>query len=173
MPTKPLTSGFVEVALDATDSHVSISFEMQAGLVYPKPRVRQDTLSVMRGPIVFVAEDVDNSALESSRPHFELVGLSESAKFTTTEDTVCGVPILKLSTEDAYTLDFSRKETQSNGLQDDSPPLYNLVKSGVPVRSWTKINRPLTLVPWFARGNGGGKGHLRVPFLRVGTDSVR
>lgn len=130
-------------------------------------------MSVVRGPIIFVAEDVDNSALESSRPHFELVGPSGSTQFTTTEETVVGVPILTLSTEDVYTLDLSSKETQSNALRDASSPLYNLVKPGVPVRSWTKTHKPLTLVPWFARGDRGGKGHLRVPFLRVGADGVK
>lgn len=149
--------------LDASSSSLSISFGLQTRLVYPNPRVRQDTLSVMRGPIVFVAEDVDNAELAESHPHFELVGMSENAKFTTVDDSVAGVPILRLTTEDVYSL------LTGKGAESDSSPLYSNVQPGKPVRSWVKA-QPLTFIPWFARGNRGGKGQLRVPFMRVGRD---
>lgn len=148
---------------------MSVTFGLDTRLVFPDPRVRQDTVTIMRGPIVFVAEDVDNAALEDSMPHFELVGIHESARFDTVQDEVAGVPILRLTTEDVYTLDLSWK-TQS---KDMHPPLYSSVQPSVPVRSWTKTREPLTVIPWFARGNRGGKGHLRVPFLRVGADLVK
>ncbi|RKU40428.1 hypothetical protein DL546_003015 [Coniochaeta pulveracea] len=167
--TNPYSQGFVEAVLDASSPRVSVTFGLDTRLVFPDPRVRQDTVTIMRGPIVFVAEDVDNAALEDSMPHFELVGIHESARFDTVQDEVAGVPILRLTTEDVYTLDLSWK-TQS---KDMHPPLYSSVQPSVPVRSWTKTREPLTVIPWFARGNRGGKGHLRVPFLRVGADLVK
>lgn len=125
----------------------------------------------MRGPIVFVAESIDNSALDASNPHFDSVGISESAKFEEIRNDVAGVEILKVRTADAYTLDASdHSDTAADG---EAALLWSAVRAGGAVRSWTKVREPLTLVPWFARGNRGGKGHVRVPFMRVGVDQIK
>lgn len=166
--------------MDCSSSKLSIAFDLNTRLIYPNARTGQDTLAVMRGPIVFVAEDVDNSSLESSLPHFELVGLSESAQFEEVEDSFAGISTLRIITKDVYTLDqtqgfTNRANGASKGIVTTLPavPLYGAVKPGTPVRSWTRYSEPLILVPWFARGNRGGKGHLRTPFMRVGTDRIR
>lgn len=153
---------------------------METRLVYPHPDVKQDTLSVMRGPIVFVAEDADNAKLEDMKPHFERVGLSDSATFTTSSDTIANVPVLRLSTNDAYILSNADTPIQAangaatNGTSAETvqTALWNTVKGKNPVRSWARCATPLVFIPWFARGNRGGKGHLRVPFLRVGQDQI-
>jgi hypothetical protein len=107
----------------------------------------------MRGPIVFVAEDVDNSEVEEACPHFDHVGLSESASFSATRATVAGVDIVALHTEDVYVRGIT-----SGKRSDGRSPLYSVVRPGVGVRSWSKASQPLTFIPWFARGNRGGKG---------------
>jgi DUF1680 family protein len=151
-----------------TSTAISISFDLKATLVYPNPRVKQDTLAVMRGPIVFVAEDVDNSEVEEAYPHFDHIGLSESASFSATRATVVGVDIIVLHTDDAYVRDITSAKRS-----DGRTPLYSVVQPGVHVRSWAKASQPLTFIPWFARGNRGGKGHLRVPFMRVGVEEIQ
>ncbi|CAK7200693.1 hypothetical protein SEUCBS139899_003391 [Sporothrix eucalyptigena] len=182
LPTRPNAPGFVEVVLDASTTQILITFGLETRLLRPNPRVGQDTLSVSRGPIIFVAEDVDNSDLDNANPHFELVGISESAKFTAIKSTIAGVPILQLSTDDVYVLntaDGGSANGVANGgvklAKNDgaTQSLYATVNPDVPTRSWSKFPVHLTFVPWFARGNRGGKGHLRVPFFRVGQDKIQ
>lgn len=161
----------MEVILDSSASpQVSITFDLETELIYPNARVKQDTLSVKRGPIVFVAEDIDNPELEESNPHFELVGIAENAGFSSEMIEVAGISVLKLTTQEVYTLD--QQALLVNGGGHVEPQLWRSVRRGRPVRSWTKAKAPLTFVPWFARGNRGGKGHLRVPFLRIGNDKI-
>ena len=133
--------------------------------------MRQDTVSVARGPIIFVAEDIDNDWLESQSPHFGMVGISQNARFSEIKDVVAGIPIVKLATEDAYLLnatDFAKEADTAN-----ASSLWRTVDPSKPVREWSRSREPLTLVPWFARGNRGGRGHLRVPFHRMGSDNVK
>ena len=155
--------GFETVDLNSNDT-ISLTFDMPPRLLSPHPNTRQDTLTVKRGPIVYVAEDMDNKSLEDSYPHFERLGLSEAAEFEEEAMEIEGIPLVKLTTKPGcvFALDSG-----------DPNVLYRPVRRGQPARTWKKLDEKLTLVPWFARANRGGKIHVRVPFLRVGADKVQ
>ena len=127
--------------------------------------MRQDTVSVARGRIIFVAEDIDNDWMESQSPHFEMIGINQNARFSELNDVVAGISIVKLATEDAYLLNATDSAKEADTA--DASSSWRTVDLSKPVREWSKSREPLTLVPWFARGNKGGRGHLRVPFHRV------
>ncbi len=137
---------------------------MAINLLSPHVDTRQDTITIQRGPIIYVAEDVDNKTLEDSYLHFERLGLSESSEFSETVMEIQGIPIVQLASKPGclFALDTG-----------DSSTLFRPIRRGQPVRTWKKLlDHKLTLVPWFARANRGGKIHVRVPFLRVGEDKV-
>jgi DUF1680 family protein len=112
-----------------------------------------DTLTVTRGPVVYVAESVDNAALDAVHPHFEGVGLVPDAQFEETEMEIEGVPLvaLRCGAGDAAVLEQYA----------DTRPYAPVER-----RTWTKVE-PVTFVPWFARANRGGAGRVRTSFLRA------
>ncbi|BEJ16938.1 hypothetical protein CspHIS471_0603390 [Cutaneotrichosporon sp. HIS471] len=147
---------------------VAFSFTMPVRLVAPHLVTRQDTLTVTRGPIVYVAESVDNAALDKAHPHFEGVGLYPTARFTEKQIEIEGVSIIALASQPGDAAVLKQYAT-------DTP--YRVVEGAHPTRIWEKIADPVTFVPWFARANRGGARRIRTSFLRtsslVGPQKVR
>ncbi len=115
-----------------------MTFDMPPHLLSPHPNTLQDTLTVKRGPIVCVAEDVDNKNLEDAYPHFEHLGLMESTEFTEEAMAIEGIPIVQLTTKSGCV--FALESGDSNAL-------YRQIRPGQPVRTWKKLDQKLTLVP--------------------------
>lgn len=128
---------------------------MPVTLVAPHPRTHQNTLNVMRGPIVYVAESVDNAALDRMFKHFEGVGISPTAEFEEVPMTVERFEVVGLRT---------KKPVQALARQKDYE-LYRPVDAAE--GKWRDLKEKLVFVPWFARANRGGAGRLRTAMLRV------
>lgn len=142
------SDGFSTYTLDATGS-LSISFDMPVRLLASNPRTGQDTLTVTRGPIVYVAEAINNP-IEEKYPHFQGVAIKEDATFR--ESTVCieGFDVVALSTDRVY------------AVEQPGEAYYE----SRPARQWRELQQELKYVPWFARANRGGNGHVRTAMLR-------
>ncbi|OCF78892.1 hypothetical protein I204_00836 [Kwoniella mangroviensis CBS 8886] len=148
--------GFLNVALP-NSSTVTQSFDMPIRLLAPHIATGQDTLTVSRGPIVYTAEAYDNFEIEGEYKHFEGVGITSNTTFEELQETIHGIPVITLqANQPAYALNEVNQEQA-----------YRVVNGDHPSRSWKRLSKGLKFVPWFARGNRGGVGHLRTGFLRA------
>lgn len=131
---------------------------MPIRLLAPHPLTYSDTLTVTRGPIVYVAESIDNESLENFSRHFERIGLRESAQFREEKMSISGFEVvaLRCMKEDVAVL---------KAVGSDVP--YREVGRGNATMSWVPAPEGLLLVPWFARANRGGLGAVRTSFRRV------
>jgi DUF1680 family protein len=73
-------SGFHTVTLPANGKLV-VCFDMPIFLESPHEATHKDTLTVIRGPLVYTAESWDNKALIKQSSGFQNLGLPESAVF--------------------------------------------------------------------------------------------
>ncbi|KAJ9097606.1 hypothetical protein QFC21_004640 [Naganishia friedmannii] len=157
----PITNGYTTITPTAS-STFTMAFDMPVRLLSPHPDTHQDTITVSRGPIVYVAEGVDNEILERKYKHFENVGLDQSAVFDQHTIKIGGIPMVGLTSRDGalFALESPRQEA------------YNVVNERSPARQWRQLQNTLTLVPWFARANRGGSGHVRTSFARAEKRAV-
>lgn len=104
--------------------------------VSPHPHTNQRTLALARGPIVYCAEDVDN---DWETNHFKDVVLKMSSLVTEAKrtDEATGEQYVELRTN-CWTRSAERPIDE------------------------TRSPRELVLVPYYFRGNRGGRGHMRV-----------
>lgn len=154
------SAGFVNLPI--TDSRtIEYSFDMPVQLVSPHPLSGQDNLSVTRGPIVYVAEAIDNPQIESQYPHFGGVGLHHHAKFSGKSIDIDGLPVISLETQPDHV--YGNPSVKENAMYDSN--VHDKRQ-----RDWKKIGQKLVLVPWFARANRGGNGHVRIAMHRVGRE---
>lgn len=113
--------------------------------ISPHPHTNQRTLAIAKGPVVYCVEDVDNQWEDN---HFKDVVVDNKAIFTEEEREWKG---------SKYTaLKGSGWTRTSEDWEVDGP---------APVESKGQ-DRKLTFVPYYLRGNRGGKGHMRVGLLR-------
>ena len=137
-------------------STFTVSFDMPARLLASHPLTGADTLTLQRGPIVYTAESIDNAGVEAEFTHFEGLGLRSDTTFRQSRKDIAGLPVVML-------------ETESDGLYvsaaRDEKRLYRPTQADE--KRWVNLKRPLTFVPWFARANRGGAGHVRTAFRRV------
>jgi DUF1680 family protein len=154
--------GFLAVTLDS-ESSVEMTFDLPVQLLSSHPLTGQDNLTIRRGPIVYVAESIDNESVESTYPHFNGIGIKSSSitQLRTEKINIEGLDLVGITIpgDDVYA-------AQSGGEAS-----FGLISSKHPARKWGKVGEELKLVPWFARANRGGKGHVRVPSLRVDEDA--
>jgi DUF1680 family protein len=145
----------VDVAASAT---VDMSFDLPIQLLSSHPLTGQDNLTIRRGPIVYLAESIDNESVESDYPHFAGLGIKPTAEFTSEEINIEGLDVVSISVKagDVFAAQQVGQESA-----------FGLVSKKQPARSWKKLDQGLKLVPWFARANRGGKGHVRASLLRV------
>lgn len=160
--TKP-DHGFLSISLDDATASVDMSFDLPVQLLSSHPLTGQDNLTVRRGPIVYVAESIDNEQIEKEYPHFAGIGIPVDAKFASAKTTIEGLEVMGISVDanDVYA-------TQQVGQE----AAFGLVTGKKPARSWKHLGQELKLVPWFARANRGGAGHVRVALLRVDNDAA-
>jgi hypothetical protein len=165
-----VSPGYIAVDLKNGRQTTETTWTMRPHVVSPHPSTRIDSVIVKRGPIVYVAEDVDNASLEGSYPHFEGLGLSEDAEFEDDEvmDVGGGVEVVVVRAMQGAVWAVRTDEW------DEAGELYRVVGAGEgrgkgkgKGRSWEAVEAGLVLVPWAFRANRGGKIHVRVPWLRV------
>jgi DUF1680 family protein len=134
-----------------------MSFSLPVRLLSSNPMTGQDTLTVTRGPITYVAESVDNAVLDKAYPHFAGIGLAESATFDESKLDILGFEVVVLTTKDEVYVVEQVEEKRG----------YFSIGAQSPARSWKATGQKLKMVPWFARANRGGAGHVRVSMMRV------
>lgn len=138
-------------------SNISLTFSLPVRLLAPHPLTGQDTLTISRGPIVYTAESIDNTGIDSAYPHFEGVGISSSSTFTEQREVIENIPVVMLKMQQpAYILN-----------EVGTTQAFRAVSKDMPARSWRKLDEGLTFVPWFARANRGGDGRVRTAFIRA------
>lgn len=154
--------GFLAVDLESQSS-VNMDFDLPVQLLSSHPLTGQDNLTVRKGPIVYVAETVDNQQLETDYPHFAGLGIPPTAKITSENMTIEGLGVtgLVIDASDVYAVQQLGQESA-----------FGLVTGKKPARSWKRLDQEIKLVPWFARANRGGAGHVRVAFLRVDEHAI-
>ncbi|KIW95459.1 uncharacterized protein Z519_04043 [Cladophialophora bantiana CBS 173.52] len=132
----------------------TLDIDISPRLVAPHPFTNQDTLAVVRGPIVYCVEDVDNPWVLD---HFKSILLDAACSFdekTVTDDT----------TGDTYVALTATKGVSM--LTKNSIHAYPGVEcNGAAKFSQTIIPR-LNFVPYYFKANRGGFGHARVGLRR-------
>jgi len=158
--TATIDNGFQRIEVDAEDS-VDLTFDLPIRLLGCHPKTNQDTLTVQRGPIIYVAESFDNPSIENKYPHFHGIGMSATATLIEAPITICGIEMVAIKTADSdvYAVEVESEDGAGNRL---FPPAGN--KGG---RSWKMLGEGLTFVPWFARANRDDASHVRVNMIRV------
>lgn len=149
--------GFLAVEV-AAKSAIDMSFDLPIQMLSSHPLTGQDNLTIRRGPIVYVAESIDNESTEKDYPHFAGLGIKPSASFTSEDIDIEGLNVVSISIQQGDV--FAAQQVGQEAA-------FGLVSSKQPARSWKKLDQGLKLVPWFARANRGGKGHVRASLLRV------
>jgi DUF1680 family protein len=159
-------NGFANWHPRATDTLV-IDFDMDVFLESPDPATHKDTLTVLRGPLVYTAESWDNAALLKDAGGFQHVGLPETAAFETVPVEIAGHQMLSLVTRDARIL------APREGADDIGSAKVVTGQRGARARAWRPARRPLRLIPFFARCNRKNSQELRTSFSRVAKGDCR
>jgi hypothetical protein len=125
----------------------------------PHPLAHLDTITLARGPIIFCVEDIDNTWVND---HFKTLQLDANATITenlvTDEQTKEEYVQLKVH-QGASVLDIERLEKHREGPSVTWKNLRNVADT-------CKVLDELTFVPYYFRGNRGGKGMLRTGIKR-------
>jgi DUF1680 family protein len=153
-------TGFHTMHLAAT-SQLVVNFDMPVFLESPHTATHKDTLTVIRGPLVYTTESWDNAALLQEAGGFQRVGLPESATFEQIPVDIGGYQMPSLVTPDARVL------MPREGGNDIGSAKIVTGKSGGRARTWRPAERPLRLIPFFARCNRKNSQQLKTSFLRV------
>ncbi|SMY29319.1 unnamed protein product [Zymoseptoria tritici ST99CH_1A5] len=159
------TNGFHTVHLPA-NSKMIIEFDMPVMLESPHPATQQDTLTVLRGPLVYTAESWDNASLLQHARGFHNIGLPETATFETVPISIGGHEMISLVTHNARML-VSRE-----GADDIGSTKIVTGQPGARARTWMSARQPLRLIPFFARCNRKNSQQLRTSFTRVADGDI-
>lgn len=129
------------------DTTISLRFPLQARKVYANPKTNKDEICIMRGPLVYCIEDVDNNdvdvdniALVDDRPIRE----GPAVKIASVDNVI---PITAPGKE--------LVNTPWSSLYGSEPWKYG------------DETKELTFVPFFLRMNRGGRGGMRVWVKRL------
>ena len=104
-------NGYAELEIDADDATVSMEMDMRPYLVEAHPRVRADAgrTAVMRGPVVYCAEECDNG------PLLHNLRISQEEDIQVLSDRLFGAPLLRAAgtcvTEDGWANALYRRRT--------------------------------------------------------------
>lgn len=132
---------YIEISSYTT---LTLELPMTPRLVYAHPALRKDEVAVMRGPLVYCAEGVDNN-FDLERTYIQTSHVDEVREMEIAG--VQNVPLLQV-----------RGKLRSNtGFGDNGEELYG---EGRP--DWEDGERLVLLVPYFLRMNRGGNGGMRV-----------
>lgn len=133
-------------------------FSLSAATFAPRllrqhPSTNQNTLTVARGPLIYCAEDADNNWVDD---HFKSVRIPLSANLE------------EKSAKDDI-LDEAYMAVVASGVKFDASSYDKLNGAfpGLSIDQTTTLKREdvkVTFVPYYYRGNRGGRGHMRVGF---------
>lgn len=133
-------------AYTAAISSFSITFGgFEPRFIAPHPYTNQRTLTLAKGPVVYCVEDVDNSWENN---HFKDVVVDDKATITEEERTWKGSKYMALN-------GCGWKRTFGDWAVDGRAPVEGKGQ-----------NCKMVFVPYYLRGNRGGKGHMRVGLHR-------
>ncbi|KEF55775.1 uncharacterized protein A1O9_08526 [Exophiala aquamarina CBS 119918] len=123
----------------APNIDLKLTFTMQARKVYTNPKTNKDEVCIMRGPLVYCIEDVDNDV------DVDNILLLDEPLSDIEPQQIAGV-------DSVVQIRAVGKE-----ILDDKPSLYRF-------EPWkhSSEKKCLTYVPFFLRANRGGKGGMRV-----------
>lgn len=123
-------------------------------MVHQHPATNQNTLTIARGPLIYCAEDVDNLWVDD---HFKSVYISSTAVF---EECIGHDELIK---EDYIKIVVNGLRVRENGHVTGAFPGFEVGDEEMLVKEEVKI----VFIPYFYRGNRGGKGHMRVGLKRM------
>ncbi|KAF6840754.1 hypothetical protein CMUS01_03851 [Colletotrichum musicola] len=124
---------------EAKDGKVSIVFGLKPRLMYANTKTGKNEICVMRGPLVYCIEDVDNDGIDIDNVALVTAPLRDRAPMKVLDDEV--VPVIARGRE--------LRNPDSSKLYDDKP--------------WVRgEERDLVFIPYYARANRGGNGGMRV-----------
>lgn len=134
--------GYLYIPIQAGSSQIDLDFHMESRFIFAHPSTRKDEISIVRGPLVYCAESVDNdfdldATYISETASIKEVVRPELAGFK-------GVPVLEVPCR----IKKSTAEFE-NGLYSSRPPAL-------------EDGHKAVLIPYFARDNRGGDGAMRV-----------
>ena len=158
-PTESLQKGYLILPSTWLSSNPSFTLEIAitTRLVSPHPYTNQDTLTLVRGPIVYCAEDVDNPWVKD---HFKTIQLDPHCKIE--ESTVTDK-----ETNDTY---VALKVSKGASLMDvnalRASPDVAVEELNKATGADAKIIDELKFVPYYFRANRGGRGQMRVGLKR-------
>ena len=136
-----LKDGYLHIA-SASDCTVRLRFALAPRRVYAHPRTGKDEVCLMRGPLVYCLEDVDNPGVD-----VDGVAVAEDAEVAEAEATRIG------SVDQVVPLVARGRELDASGWDS----LYG-------AKAWTYKEevKKLVYVPYFLRANRGGEGAMKV-----------
>ncbi|KAF4959244.1 hypothetical protein FSARC_10760 [Fusarium sarcochroum] len=152
-----VSKGYIELSPGYTSANPSFTLEIgnfEPRYISPHPHTNQNTLTLARGPIIYCAEDVDNS-WETN--HFKDTILRRHSPVTeerrVSEQT--GEECIALKSKC-----WKRVLTSWDDKPQGATPGIAAADEEV------GEEREITFVPYYFRANRGGKGHMRVGFLK-------
>lgn len=141
----------------STVQKFTLSIDLSTRLVTPHPFTNQDTCTLVRGPIVYCVEDVDNPWVED---HFKSVHIDpgclveeEDVKCATTGDEYVGLRVV----QGAKTVDID---------QSGFRPAAEIGSFRSTEACGGGTIDALRFVPYFFRANRAGRGQSRVGLRR-------
>ncbi|KAL2111628.1 hypothetical protein VUR80DRAFT_9701 [Thermomyces stellatus] len=147
-----VAQGYLELSPSYIAAHPSFTLKIHnlaPRYIAPHPHTNQHTLTLARGPIVYCAEDADNPWEQN---HFKDIVLKRGSPVSeeTREAEATGEKYVALKTK-CWRREVGAMEEGCAGEVGET----NLVEE-----------REIVLVPYYIRANRGGKGHMRVGFVR-------
>jgi uncharacterized protein len=122
-------------------------------LLRQHPSANQNTVTVARGPLIYCAEDVDNEWVDD---HFKSVTISPNARLEqkVAFDGILGEEYMVI-TAPGVKIESAKYDRMTGAF-----PGFNVDQ----LNSLNQENVQVTFVPYYYRGNRGGRGHMRVGF---------
>ncbi|KAM0443329.1 hypothetical protein ACHAQK_003692 [Fusarium lateritium] len=133
--------------LDAKDTEIHLDFVVVLRKVYAHPKTNKDEICLMRGPLVYCFEDVDNISVD-----IDGIGIKDGPVSDGSMLSICGLD--QVVTGQAQGGQLKRVENES--LYSDQAWVYQ------------ETEEDLVAIPFFLRANRGGNGAMRVWVPRIG-----
>ena len=128
------------------DAQIKLTFPLKARKVYANPKTGKDEICIMRGPLVYCIEDVDNDLIDPDNIAIVNgpVKIAEPTKIGTVDQVI---PIIATGKE--------LVDSKWSSLYGSDPWKYK------------DEERQLIYIPYFLRANRGGNGGMRVWTKRI------
>lgn len=141
--------GYLYVSAENTE--IQLTFPVAVRKMYAHPNTNKDDICLMRGPLVYCLEDVDNEGT-----NIDQIGL--------VDDQVNDGKVMQLSGLKVVTVNAQGKQLD----QVEGRGLYSS-------KAWAyeETPRDLVAIPFFLRANRGGNGAMRVWAPRLDISTVK